>query len=75
MDAEAAPVTHRYRHGDMGAAGPATKLPDLPPRNRTPKGMTFRFMDYWVWVMEFENGDYEEIDVIELRPSKSEDPA
>ena len=44
---------------------------DLPARNRTPKEMTYRFMDYWVWVMEFENGDYEEIDALELRGPNS----
>lgn len=32
------------------------------PETRTPKEMTYRFMDWWVWVMEFQNGDYEEID-------------
>ena len=24
--------------------------------------MTYKFIDYWVWVMEFTNGDFEEID-------------
>jgi hypothetical protein len=58
--AEAAPVTHRYTYGNMGERGPAIALPDLPPQYRRPKEMTYRFMDYWVWVMEFENGEYEE---------------
>lgn len=30
--------------------------------SRVPKEMTYKFMDYWVWVMEFTDGDYEEID-------------
>lgn len=46
----------------MGSKDPAIPLPDLPPLRRNPKEMTYKFMDYWVWVMEFENGDYEEID-------------
>ena len=34
----------------------------MPPKNRAPKDMTYKFMDYWVWVMEFDNEDFEEID-------------
>lgn len=38
------------------------KIKDFEPETRTPKEMTYRFMDYWVWVMEYTNGDYDEID-------------
>lgn len=57
-------AVERFREGSYGVA---TKLPDEPPQKRTPKEMTFKFMDYWVWVMEYENGDYDEIDAITLR--------
>jgi len=67
VDAEAEPVRHRYAFGNMGSAGPARKLADLPPQRREPEEMTFRFLSHWVWVMKFKNGEYEEIDVIELR--------
>lgn len=40
------------------------KIKDFEPETRTPKEMTYKFMDYWVWVMEYTNGDYEEIDGI-----------
>jgi hypothetical protein len=72
--AETQPVRNRYRYGNMGAAGCATSLPDLPPQGRVPKAMTYRFMDYWVWVMEFENGDYEEIDALTLRCNGGHQP-
>lgn len=36
------------------------------PETRTPKEMTYRFMDYWVWVMEYTNGDYDEIDGLRI---------
>ncbi len=29
---------------------------------RTPKELTYKYMDWWVWVMEFTNGEYDEID-------------
>lgn len=64
-------MRNRFAYGNCGARGPATLLPDLPARKRTPKEMTYRFMDYWVWVMQFENGEYEEIDALELRGPKS----
>ncbi len=38
------------------------KTKEFEPETRTPKEMTYRFMDYWVWVMEYTNGDYDEID-------------
>lgn len=38
------------------------KINAFEPETRLPKEMTYRFMDYWVWVMEYTNGDYEEID-------------
>lgn len=34
------------------------------PETRTPKEMTYRFMDYWCWVMEYTNGDYEEVETL-----------
>lgn len=38
------------------------KTKDMEDETRSPKEMTYRFMDYWVWVMQYTNGDYEEID-------------
>jgi hypothetical protein len=31
---------------------------------RAPYAMTYRNMDYFVWVMEFDNGDFDEIDAL-----------
>lgn len=43
------------------------------PETRSPKEMTYRFMDYWVWVMEYENGDYEEIDGLVIAENSRRD--
>jgi hypothetical protein len=56
-----------YEYGNAGSFGPAIFQGMAEPHNRTPKAMWRTHMDYWVWVMEFENGDYEEIDAMELR--------
>jgi hypothetical protein len=62
----------RYQYGNLGRAGCATFSHVEPPRNRTPKEMTYRHMDYWVWVMEFTNGDYEEKDALECQPRRDQ---
>jgi hypothetical protein len=35
--------------------------------DRDPVSMWRAFLDYWVWVMEWEDGEFEEIDALELR--------
>lgn len=57
----------RYKYGNAGLAGCASFSHIEPPRNRTPRRMCYVFMDYWVWLMEFTNGDFEEIDALECR--------
>jgi hypothetical protein len=32
------------------------------PETRTPMEMSYRFMDYWVWVMKYTDDSYDEID-------------
>lgn len=51
-----------YQYGNQGSRGPATFKGNAPPRNRTPKEMWRSHMDYWVWIMQFEDGEFEEID-------------
>ena len=50
------------RYGSMGAAGVATSGTEEPPRNRTPVSMIRTFVGDWIWLMKFEDGDYEELE-------------
>ena len=50
------------RYGNMGSAGVATSGPDEPPRNRTPVSMIRTFVGDWIWVMKFDDDDYEELE-------------
>jgi hypothetical protein len=50
------------RYGNMGSAGVATSGPDEPPKNRKPLEMCRTFVGEWIWLMKFENGDFEELD-------------
>ena len=56
---------------DLFAAYESDRLRAKPPTAdapaRTIVGMVRTHMDYWVWVMEYSDGEYDEIDAIELR--------
>lgn len=38
------------------------KAKEFQSETRTPMNMSYRFMDYWVWVMQYTDGSYDEID-------------
>ena len=61
VEAEERP-TATTRFGNMGSAGVATMGPEIPPRRRRPMTMARTFADYWIWLMEFDDGDFEEIE-------------
>ncbi len=55
-------------YGNMGSRGTVTTHID-PPQNRIPKEMWRAHMDYWVWVMQMTNGEFEEMDCAVFRGS------
>jgi hypothetical protein len=36
-------------------------------KHGVPVEMRYAFMDYWVWVAEFANGEYEDVDALTVR--------
>lgn len=60
-------ITHRTRppassRGARIAWDMFIKHESLKENPRKIKSMWYAFMDYWVWVAEFDDGDFDEID-------------
>jgi hypothetical protein len=53
------------RAWDSFVSAVGKELPGSPAQGRAPKNRSYRFMDYWCWVMEFANGEFDEIDALE----------